>query len=166
MWCKKVGFKTVRAFSIPNMILYYRIEWDWVICLDFQGICKRVDDGFSFGIELIGLDDLGFDFEEVLTIETKMLDCLKKALIKMFLRDMLGLTNRTPQVPITMSDFEDNSNLVIVEQEEIKDLMAEGFNPSTSSSGQVSIDNLPVRDILDLPLSNPLRKILSSKFLF
>lgn len=87
----------------------------------------------------------------------------------MFLRHMFGLYptgsyNYAPHVPIIMSDFEDNSNPTTSEQEEIEALMAEGLGPSPSSSCQALIDNLPVPDIPDLPLSNPLRETLESNF--
>lgn len=41
--------------------------------------------------------------------------------------------------------------------------MEEGFG-SITASGQPSIDNFPIRDIPDLPLSNPLRETFGLDF--
>lgn len=90
-----------------------------------------------------------------------MLDCSKKALIRMFLKHLLNLANRTPHVPIIILDFEETSNPITSAQEEADALMTEGFGPSTSL-GQGLINYLPGRDIPNLPLSTPLRETLGS----
>lgn len=58
-----MGRKVVRAFSMATLILYNRTEQCWVVCLDFQGVSRRVDNQVYFSIEPVGTNDLGFESE-------------------------------------------------------------------------------------------------------
>lgn len=63
---------------------------------------------------------LKLEVEEVFLLETEILDYSKKALIRMFVRRLLSLTNRTPQDPIIMSNFERSSDPATAHREEME----------------------------------------------
>lgn len=179
---------STRAFSIPNLVLYAKTDRGWEVCRDSQGVFRWVDSSVYFCVREIsaGVRRLNWEelypslseavnrpnVEEVYPLETEMLDVSRKALIRFFVRRRLNLENHILQVPIVMANFE-RSDLVDFEgsaapgnasQEEIEALMADGFGSVPISSGQASLDNVPLRGIPDLPLSNPLRETLGTDF--
>lgn len=129
---------------MPNLVLYDKTKRGWICCEDFQGISRTIGDHVYFSIEATEPNRLDFETVEVLPLKIEMLDCSNKALIKMYLRRMLDLTNCTPQVPIMMSDFEDRSDPPTKAQEEVEALMTEGFGSQPSLSDQTPVDNLPI----------------------
>lgn len=131
-----------------------------------------MDNQVYFSIEPVETKGLGFECEDVLPLGTQMQDCSKKIINRMFLRHMLDLTDCTLQVPIIMSDFKDNNNPATSEQEEIEALMVENFgvnlpthaSSTHSSSNLAKSDDLPTRDVPDLPLSNSLQETFIINF--
>lgn len=124
---KYVGQKTVRAFSMPDLILYNRTNRSWVVCPDFQGLFQWTGSNVHFSIRPVDISSLNLDIEETYPLETEMLDFSAKAMIRLFLRHLLNLANHSPQVAIIMSDFKSTSDPATVGQEEIEALMAESF---------------------------------------
>lgn len=51
----------------------------------------------------------------------------------MFVREILDITNRTPQVPVIMSGYDEDINPLTLEQEEINILMEERFEDDPTS---------------------------------
>lgn len=148
---KTVGRKTVGAFSMPNLILYNIMDRGRVIFLDFQGFYRRVGSSINFSIRRVETATLGLEVEEVLPLKLEMLDCSKRALIRMFLREILDISNCTPQIAIVMSDFEGSSNSMTSEQVEINALKEEGFGDNTPAQASPVNSSSSGGDSSDLP---------------
>lgn len=115
MGYKTVGRKTVRAFSMPNLILYNMTDRGWVLCSDFQGCYRQAGPYVQFCIRSVDIATLNLEVEEVLPLSVEILDYSQKASIRMFVREILDITDRTPQVHIIMSDYDEDVNPLTLE---------------------------------------------------